>query len=71
MNEPSTTRTAPVYAVCADCAHAHGAFWPRGHLATMSVSHCDACGQAKVTCSVGDWDWPKGKPRGWRGSGRD
>lgn len=60
-----------VNAVCSECADRHGGIWPPGHCATVEPGTCDACDHEAVTCSVDDWDWPSGKPRGWRGVGRD
>lgn len=68
---PETIKSKPVNYVCSACARAAGGAWPPGHCATVSVSECGACGKLRGTCSVDDWNWPGGKPRGWQGGGRD
>lgn len=60
-----------VYAVCSKCAHKAGGVWPPNHLATFHAGACDACGQQSGLCSVDDYNWPRGKPKDWIGTGRD
>jgi hypothetical protein len=38
---------------------------------TAHEGSCDNCGDVALLCSVDDWDWPEGKPKRWRGTGRD
>jgi hypothetical protein len=49
--------------VCHTCAHANGAVWPPGHLATVSVGVCGICGAEVAVCPASDWDWPDIKGR--------
>lgn len=60
-----------VDSICSECADRRGGIWPAGHCATVGPGICDACDRLDLICSVDDYDWPKGKPRGWRGAGRD
>lgn len=72
MTRPSAREVArPVNYICRDCALQHGAAWPPGHCATVSISECPVCRRKTGIASVDDWDWPQGKPKGWRGGGRD
>jgi hypothetical protein len=57
--------------VCRACAEAAGGVWPKGHYATFHAGPCPVCGNQRSLASVEDWNWPRGKPAGWRGSGRD
>lgn len=44
--------------ICMPCAHANGAKWPSGHLATHWNGVCNVCGKISVCCAASDWDWP-------------
>lgn len=71
---PGPGRVEPagrVDTVCSDCAVKAGGVWPSGHCATFSMSACEACGAQRATCSVDDFDWPNGRPKGWQGTWRD
>ena len=44
--------------VCADCAKAHGAVWPEGHVCGWWYQACDVCGETKSCTAPRDWRWP-------------
>ena len=56
----------PHYFICNECAEAKGGTWPKGLLATWNNGTCLYCGKDVAVCSVGDWNWPDGKARGFR-----
>jgi hypothetical protein len=52
--------------ICRECAECLGGTWPVGHCATFFEATCGMCGQKKMMCDVGDWNWPDGIRRGMR-----
>ena len=71
MAEHETTIRTLVLDVCNECAVAGGGIWPESHVATFWRGNCDACRRERACCAVGDYNWPKGLPHGWRDTGRD
>ena len=44
--------------VCSECAKAHGAVWPEGHVCGWWYLACDVCGETKHCTAPRDWKWP-------------
>jgi len=46
------------YVICRECAIGADGRWPEGHLATISVQHCNVCGKHTACASMRDWGYP-------------
>lgn len=58
--------------VCKVCVEKAGGKRPKKNRGwTMMSAPCDACGIMSAVGAVSDWVYPKGKPREWKGMGRD